>query len=101
MLPGKESYVTPRATIELSGPSHQTTSVTQADGRFFFNQLLPVRFALFITVDGRRIASSQAIELATPQAPALLTVTGQETLSIQPLASAQETTGGVISPARR
>jgi hypothetical protein len=33
--------------------------------------------------------------LATPQAPVLLTLTGQETLLLQPLANAQETTGGV------
>jgi Carboxypeptidase regulatory-like domain/TonB-dependent Receptor Plug Domain len=83
------------ATIELSAPGHQTTAVTAPDGKFFFNHLPPVRFALFVTVDGRRIASPQAIDLATPQAPALLTLTGQETLSVEPLASAQETTGGV------
>ena len=46
-------------------------------------------------MDGHRIASPQAIDLATPQAPVLLTLTGQDTLSIRPLASAQETTGGV------
>ena len=85
----------PGATIELTAPGHKTTSVTQPDGRFFFHQLLPVRFALFVTVDGHRIASPQAIDLATPQAPVLLTLTGQDTLSIRPLASAQETTGGV------
>jgi len=83
------------ATIELTAPGHKATAVTQPDGSFLFHQLPPVRFALFVTVDGRRIASPQAIDLASPQAPILLTLTSQETLLLQPLANAQETTGGV------
>ena len=83
------------ATVELTAPGHKATAVTQPDGSFLFHQLPPLHFALFVTVDGRRVASPQAIDLATPQAPVLLTLTSQETLSLQPLANAQETTGGV------
>ena len=83
------------ATVELTAPGHKANAVTGPDGKFSLNQLPPVRLALFVTVDGHRIPSPQAIDLATRQAPVLLTLTGQDTLSIQPLANAQETTGGV------
>jgi hypothetical protein len=89
------------ATIELIAPGNKATAVTQTDGSFFFYRLPPVRFALFVTVDGRRIASAQTIDLATPQAPALLTLTNQETLLVQPLANARRRPAALIFPARR
>ena len=44
---------------------------------------------------GHRIASTQSVDLTTLQADALLTLTGKGMLPLEPLASQQETTGGV------
>jgi hypothetical protein len=44
------------ATVELTSHGQTATSLTQPDGGFAFHQLLPRRYALFVTVDGHRIA---------------------------------------------
>src|SRR6266851_1300364 len=68
------------AVLELKAGGHTATAVTQADGGFSFHQLQPLRYQLFVTVDGRRIAVPQGIDLGTPQTDALLTLTSQGTL---------------------
>src|SRR5580692_10466090 len=83
------------ATIELKSPKGSETASTGGDGSFSFHQLPRLRYALFVTVDGHRIASPQSIDLASPQADVLLTLTGQGALKIEAVANEQETTGGV------
>jgi len=83
------------ATIELMAAGRTATAVTQADGSFSFHQLQPLHYKLVATVDGHRIASTQSVDLTTLQADALLTLTGKGMLPLEPLASQQETTGGV------
>src|SRR5277367_409867 len=83
------------ATIELKSPKVSVTASTGSDGSFSFHQLRRLRYTLSVTVDGHRIQSSQPIDLASPQADVLLTLTAQETISVAPLATAQEATGGV------
>ena len=83
------------ATIELVSPRRTATAIAQPDGSFSFHQLPRLRYALFVTVDGHRIASPQSIDLASPQADVLLTLTGQGALKIEAVANEQETTGGV------
>jgi hypothetical protein len=83
------------ATIELVSPGRTATAITQPDGSFAFHQLPRLRYALFVTVDGHRIASARSIDLASPQAEVLLTLTGQGTVTMEALANEQETTGGV------
>jgi hypothetical protein len=53
------------ATIELVAPDHTFTAATRADGSFHFDQLPPLRYSLFITVQGHRIAYPQEIDLAS------------------------------------
>ncbi len=81
--------------IELMVGGHTTKTITQPDGSFSFHQLQPLQYTLFVTVDGHRIASTQSVDLAAAQPDALLTLTGEGALSWQPMASQQETTGGV------
>jgi hypothetical protein len=83
------------AVLELKAAGQTATAVTQPDGGFSFHQLQPLRYQLFVTVDGRRIAVPEGIDLGAPQKDALLTLTGKETLSLQALAEQQENTGGV------
>jgi hypothetical protein len=83
------------AVIELMAAGRTATQITLADGSFSFHQLQPLHYKLFVTVDGHRIATTQSVDLATPQGDALLTLTGKGGLSLQPLANQQETTGGV------
>jgi hypothetical protein len=83
------------AVIELIAPGRTATATTRADGSFSFHQLPRLRYALFVTVDGYRIASPQSIDLASPQADDLLTLTSQGVLSLEAFANVQETTGGV------
>jgi hypothetical protein len=61
--------------IELTVAGCTATQITQADGSFTFHQLQPLHYKLFVTVDGHRIASTQPVDLSTPQANALLTLT--------------------------
>src|SRR5580658_91620 len=83
------------ATIELKSPKGSETASTGGDGSFSFHQVRRVRYALSVTVDGHRIESSQPIDLATSQTDVLLTLTARGTISVSPLATAQEATGGV------
>ena len=83
------------AAVELMVAGRTTKAITQPDGSFSFHQLQPLEYKLFVTIDGRHIASTQAVDLATAQPDALLTVTSKGALSWQPLASQEETTGGV------
>ena len=83
------------AVIELIAAGRSATATTQTDGSFSFHQIQPLHYKLFVTVDGHRIATTQPVDLSTPQADTLLTITGKGALSLQPLASQQETTGGV------
>ena len=53
------------ATIELIGTGHSDSATTQADGSFHFASLPRLRYSLFITVEGRRIAYPQSIDLAS------------------------------------
>jgi hypothetical protein len=83
------------AVIELIAAGRTSTQITQADGSFSFHQLQPLHYKLFVTVDGHRIATTQSVDLSTPQADTLLTLTAKGVLSLQPLANQQENTGGV------
>jgi hypothetical protein len=83
------------AVIELIAAGRTARAMTQADGSFSFHQLPPLRYALFVTVDGHRITLPQSIDLAYPQEDALLTLTSEGRVSSQALANQQETTGGV------
>ena len=83
------------ATIELKSPKGSVTANTGADGNFSFHQVRRLRYTLYVTVDGHRIESSQPIDLAALQTDVLLTLTTQGTISVSPLATAQEATGGV------
>ena len=88
------------ATIELIAPGHKASSVTQTNGVFSFDQLPPRRYALFVTLDGHRIASPQSIDLApsreTPVArDVILTLNDQGALSLQAPAAEPETSGGI------
>jgi Carboxypeptidase regulatory-like domain len=83
------------AVIELIAAGRTATATTQTDGSFSFHQLQPFHYKLFVTVDGHRIATTQSVDLSTPQADTLVTLTGKGLLSLQPLASQQETSGGV------
>ena len=83
------------AVIELKSPKGATAASTRPDGSFSFHQLRHLRYTLSVTVDGHRIESSQPIDLAASQTDVLLTLTAQGTISVSPLAAAQEATGGV------
>jgi hypothetical protein len=83
------------AVIELKSAGHRATSITRPDGSFSFQQLPRLRYALSVTVNGSQVASPQPIDLTSPQAAVLLTLTGYTALSMEPLANVQETTGGV------
>jgi len=83
------------ATVELKSPKSAVTASTRPDGTFSFHQVRRLRYTLSVTVEGHRIESSQPVDLASSQADALLTLTSQGTISVSPLASAQEATGGV------
>ncbi len=89
------------AIIELIGNpgqiEHKAVSVTQPDGSFVFGQLPPLIFALFVTVDGHRIAYPQPINLALSQEPpdVILTLSSEGTLALE-AAPAESETGGVV-----
>ena len=88
------------ATIELIAPGHKASSVTQPNGSFSFDQLPPSRYALFVTVDGHRIASTQSIDLAlsretTVARDVILTLNDQGALFLQAAAAEPETSGGI------
>jgi hypothetical protein len=87
------------AVIELNAPGHTVTAVTGSDGSFSCHDLAPLRFALFITVDGHRIDTERLLDLSRPQGNDLLTLTGQGVLSIEAMTeteqTGQETSGGV------
>jgi len=83
------------ALIELKTPKGAAAASTRPDGSFSFHQLRRLRYTLFVTVDGHRIESSQPLDLASSQTDVLLTLTGQGAITIAPLATAQEATGGV------
>jgi hypothetical protein len=83
------------AVIELKSPKGATAASTRQDGSFSFHQVRRVRYTLSVTVDGHRIESSQPIDLAASQIDVLLTLTAQGTISVSPLNTAQEATGGV------
>jgi hypothetical protein len=83
------------ATVELKSPKSAVTASTSPDGAFSFHQVRRLRYTLSVTVEGHRIESSQPVDLASSQADVLLTLTSQGTISVSPLASAQEATGGV------
>ena len=53
------------ATIEMVAAGHTASATTQADGSFHFEKLPALRYALFITVNGQRIAYPQSIDLAS------------------------------------
>jgi TonB dependent receptor len=82
------------ATIELIGQGGQkAVSVTGPDGSFLFNQLPPPSLSLYVTVNGHRIAYPQPIDLAARDI--VLTLTEQGALTLDPVVSQPETTGGV------
>src|SRR6202453_4249595 len=83
------------ASIELKSPKGTVAASTRPDGSFSFHQVRRLRYTLSVTVDGHRIESSQPIDLASSQTDLLLTLTAQGTISVSPLATAQEATGGV------
>ncbi len=83
------------AVIELKSPKGAVTASTRPDGSFSFHQLRHLRYTLSVTLDGHRVESSQPIDLAASQTDVLLTLTAQGTISVSPLATAQEATGGV------
>src|ERR1700679_2130436 len=83
------------ATIELKSPKGSLTASTRPDGSFFFHHVRSLRYALSVTVDGHRIESSEPLDLAASQADVLLTLTAQGTISVAPITTAQEATGGV------
>ena len=83
------------AVIELKSPKGAVTASTRPDGSFSFHQLRRLRYTLSVTLDGHRVESSQPIDLAASQTDVLLTLTAQGTISVSPLATAQEATGGV------
>jgi hypothetical protein len=80
------------ATVELTSHGQTATAVTQPDGGFAFLPLSPRRYALFVTVDGHRMAYAQAIDLAV--SPVLLTVSEQGAILLR-VPDDKETTGGV------
>ncbi len=81
------------ATVELTSHGQTATSMTQPDGSFAFHQLLPRRYALFITVDGHRMAYTKAIDLVV--SPVLLTLSEQGAISLRAAPDEKEATGGV------
>jgi hypothetical protein len=83
------------AAIDLVVSGRTVTTVTRPDGSFSFHQLPRLRYALFVTVDGHRIASPRSVDLASARADVLLTLTGRGVLTMEALANEQETTGGV------
>jgi hypothetical protein len=83
------------ATIELKSSKGAVTASTRPDGSFSFRRVRRLRYTLSVTVDGHRIDSSQPIDLASSQSDVLLTLTAQGTISLSPIATAQEATGGV------
>ena len=83
------------AAIELSAHGHNLTAMTAADGSFSFHDLPQLRFALFLTVKGRRIDTGHALDMSQPQDNDILTLTDQGTVSIEAMSDAQENSGGV------
>ena len=73
------------ATIEMVATGHTGSATTQADGSFHFDHLSPLRYALFITVTGQRIAFPQSIDLASRKQSRDVLLT----LAAEPEASAQ------------
>ena len=85
------------ATVELIAKGHKATSVTGPNGSFSFDQLPPIRYALFVTLDGHRVASSEAIDLGSTGGAreVVVTLNDQGALSSRAAAAEPETTGGV------
>ena len=81
--------------VEPKGPGNSLQTTTGVDGSFDFHQLRRARYTLLVTVDGRRVKASQAIDLGSARTDVLLTLTSDGTLTVTPLAGAQEATGGV------
>ena len=90
------------ATIELIAPGYKASSVTRPNGGFSFEQLPSQRYALFVTVNGHRMASAQSIDLgATGEArEVILTLNDQGAVSLQAATAEPETTGGVALSSR-
>jgi hypothetical protein len=90
------------ATIELIAPGYKVSSVSRTDGSFSFEHLPSLRYGLFVTVDGHRMASAQSIDLgAVGEArEVVLTLNDQGAVSVQAATSEPETTGGVALSSR-
>ena len=96
------------STVELVEPTttHKAhKAVTQANGRFAFHRLPPLRYALFVTMGGRRTAYAQTLDLTAADLASspgrvsgrdvILTLTEQGVLSLRGAEAETETTGGV------
>jgi hypothetical protein len=83
------------ARVELQEKGHATTTVTQPDGRFAFHQLSARRYALFVTADGHRVAYGRPLDLTSATPSVILSLTSQQTLTLQLVDPEQESTGGV------
>ncbi len=100
--------------VEQTATHKAHRAVTQADGRFAFHRLPPLRYTLFAIIGGRRTAYAQIIDLtstdlaigltqpdptSSPKPVAardvLLTLTEQGVLSLQQPEAATETASGV------
>jgi len=90
------------ATVQLIAAGYKASSVTRPDGGFSFEQLPSQRYALFVTVDGHRMASAQSIDLrATGEArEVILTLNDQGAVSLHAATAEPQTTGGVALSSR-
>jgi hypothetical protein len=82
----------PGATIELFAASHTRATVTQPDGSFSFQDLLPDHYSVAVRLHGKRIAATVLVDL--PASAVALTLTDQNTLSIVTLPTQPSTSGG-------
>jgi Carboxypeptidase regulatory-like domain/TonB dependent receptor len=89
------------STIELiARPGHaQHTAVTRPDGSFAFDQLPPLRYALYVTASGHRFAFNQPVDLSaqptTTPRRVFLTLSRQGAILLAAAPVEPETTGGV------